>query len=63
MIAEKRVSKLLSFRAYIFTCSYRTAWDNWLEENEKEGFAFEDMVLDYKLINFKGNRKNENKGR
>lgn len=43
---EDRVCRLLAKRAYIFTCSSRTAWDNWLEEDEKEGFTY-DYIIDY----------------
>ena len=45
--AEERVARLLSRRAYIFTCSYKTAWKQWLGEEEKEGFTYEYLVLDY----------------
>jgi hypothetical protein len=45
--AEERVLRLLIKRAYMFTCSYKTAWENWLEDDEKEGFTYEYIVLDY----------------
>lgn len=44
---EERVLRLLLRMAYIFTCSLETAWINWVEEDEKEGFTFEYLVLDY----------------
>lgn len=42
----KEVVKLLERRAYIFTCSYTTAWENWLTDEEKQGLSYEE-VLDY----------------
>lgn len=37
---------LLTSRAYIFTCSYKTAWDNWLTDEEKQDYTF-DEIMDY----------------
>jgi len=39
----KRVIKLTKKRAYIFTCSYKTAWDNWMLEEEKEWYLYEEI--------------------
>lgn len=44
---EEKVARLVSNRAYIFTCSYKTAWEQWMTEDEKEGFSYEYLVLDY----------------
>jgi len=40
----REVARLLKWRAYIFTCSYATAWELWLELEEKRGFAFEEVL-------------------
>lgn len=46
----KTVAKILMRRAYIFTCSYRTAWVQWMEQEEKSSFKF-DEIFDY-IIKF-----------
>lgn len=40
------VAELLELRAYIFTCSYQTAWEQYMEDNEKFNFTLEE-ILDY----------------
>lgn len=47
----KTVAELLYFRAYMFTCSYVTAWNNHLDEDEKMGFTYM-QVVSY-LCNYK----------
>ena len=37
----ERVIERIKKRAYIFNCSYQTAWDNYLADGEKEGFSKE----------------------
>ncbi|MFF2878130.1 hypothetical protein ACFVR2_17595 [Gottfriedia sp. NPDC057991] len=37
------ISETLRSRAYMFTCSYLTAWNNYLTEDEKEGYSFDDV--------------------
>lgn len=44
---EERVARIVSRRAYMFTCSYKTVWDQWMDEREKEGLSYERLVLDY----------------
>ncbi|WP_079708609.1 hypothetical protein [Paraliobacillus ryukyuensis] len=39
----KVVAELVKVRAYIFTCSYKTAWENWLDDDEKYDFTFEQI--------------------
>jgi hypothetical protein len=29
----------------MFTCTYKTAWNNHMEKDEKEGFKFEDVII------------------
>lgn len=38
---EEKVARLVSKRAYIFKCSFTTAWWTYMFEEEKEGFAYE----------------------
>ena len=45
------VADLLKARAYIFTCSYKTAWELWLEDNEKFDFTFEEIKEYIELSN------------
>jgi hypothetical protein len=40
---EIKLVKLLEKRAYIFNCSYKTAWDRYISEIEKEGFTFDEI--------------------
>ena len=44
---EERVARIVPRIAFMFTCSYKTAWEQWMDENEKEGFSYEHLVLDY----------------
>jgi hypothetical protein len=44
---EERVVRLLSKRAFIFTCSYRTVWEQYMTKEEKEGFTYDYLVMDY----------------
>lgn len=44
---EERVAIIVCKRSYMFTCSYRTAWNQWMSEEEKEGFTYDYLVLDY----------------
>ncbi len=39
----KAVAELVKVRAYIFTCSYKTAWENYLDDDEKYDFTFEQI--------------------
>jgi len=39
-----KVSEILLNRAYIFTCSYETAWTQWMDEDEKEQFTFNEVM-------------------
>lgn len=41
---EVIVAELLKKRAYMFLCSYKTAWIKWLEEEEKQGFTYEEVM-------------------
>ncbi len=36
----------LKFRAAIFTCSYKTAWNNFIDADILEAYSF-DEVMDY----------------
>jgi hypothetical protein len=36
----------LKFKAAIFTCSYKTAWNNFVESDTLEAYSF-DEVMDY----------------
>lgn len=38
------VANLVKQRAYIFTCSYRTTWALWLDEEEKHGYKYEEIA-------------------
>jgi hypothetical protein len=44
---EETVARLISNRAYIFTCSYKTAWNQYMTDEEKQGFTYDYLVLDY----------------
>ena len=44
-------------RAELFTCSYKTAWKNYMEEDEKQGFTIEQIT--YQII--KGGKSWEGK--
>lgn len=39
----KEVAKYLKFRAFIFMCSYQTAWNQHLSLSERSNFNFEDV--------------------
>ena len=39
-----KVAKLLKMRAYIFECSYHTAWSLWMDEEEKQGFTYVEVI-------------------
>jgi hypothetical protein len=38
------VLQILKRRSYIFTCSYETAWKNWMTNDEKAGVTFEEII-------------------
>lgn len=38
------VAELLELRAFIFTCSFRTAWKEYLEDDEKFDFTLEEIL-------------------
>ncbi|MGM7720672.1 hypothetical protein [Metabacillus sp. Hm71] len=38
------LAKLLMFRAYNFTCSYKTAWEKWLNHPLKYKYTFEEVT-------------------
>jgi hypothetical protein len=44
---EEKVARLLCWRAYIFTCSYKTAWEIFMMDDEKLGFTYDYLVADY----------------
>lgn len=48
---EEKVARIVSRRAYMFTCSYKTVWEQWMSDDEKDGFTYENLVLDY-MVNF-----------
>ena len=37
------VASILTTRSYMFTCSYSTAWSQWMEAEEKRGYSFDDV--------------------
>lgn len=39
------VAILVKRRAEMFTWSYKTAWDNWVEDEEKQGFKYEQVKV------------------
>lgn len=43
-ITLRHVGNKLRRRAYMFTCSYKTAWENWMEKKHTEKFSFEEVV-------------------
>jgi hypothetical protein len=51
----RTVSSILKRRAYIFTCSYKTAWENWLTVEEKQGFTYKEIIqyITLKGVKFK----------
>lgn len=38
------VAEIVRRRAFMYTCSYETAWNNWLDDGEKAGFTFEELA-------------------
>lgn len=38
------VAKLVRVRAYIFTCTYQTTWTLWLDEEEKQGYTYQEIA-------------------
>ncbi|MGH0480957.1 MULTISPECIES: hypothetical protein [Bacillus] len=40
----KKVAEVLQEQAYIFTCSYETAWKRWMHPAITESFTFEEVV-------------------
>lgn len=44
MLKIKNAAKALKDMAYIFTCSYRTAWDQHLHPAITEEFTFEEVI-------------------
>lgn len=40
----KVVAELLKSRAFIFTCSYKTVWENYMDDNEKYDFTYEEII-------------------
>jgi len=46
------VSELLKDRAFMFACSYKTAWNEHMKDDEKEGYTF-NQVIDYISANMR----------
>lgn len=44
MRTKKEIAKLLQDRAFFFMCSYPTAWKQWLEEDEKQGYTYKEII-------------------
>lgn len=45
---HESVIRLVQKRSYMFTCGFKTAWDQYVEEDEKRGLTYE-QAYDYWL--------------
>lgn len=56
------VANLVKQRAFIFTCSYQTAWSLWLDEEEQQGYKYTEIAKHLKGGGSVGvvNGKNQN---
>lgn len=44
---EEMVLRLLAKHSSMFTCSFETAYKKWMTDDEKDGFSYDYIVLDY----------------